>query len=103
LGDYAWFDDNSGSATHPVGEKKHNAWGLYDMHGNVWEWCLDGYESKVPGGADPMGPEEATDRVCRGGSWSGSASYCRSAYRLRYSRGYRDNDLGFRLAAVQSK
>jgi len=70
LGDYAWFDGNSNNQTHPVGEKKANAWGLYDMHGNVWEWCSDWY-GEYPNGAvsDPVGPREGSDRVNRGGGW----------------------------------
>jgi len=103
VGDYAWYDDNSGSTTHPVGEKKPNAWGLYDMHGNVWEWCSDGYGEYEAGVvSDPTGTESASARVGRGGGWRYSAAGCRSAYRLRYSPSVRSDALGFRLAAVQS-
>jgi formylglycine-generating enzyme required for sulfatase activity len=103
LADYAWFDGNSNNQTHPVGEKKANAWGLYDMHGNVWEWCSDWY-GEYPKGAvsDPVGPREGSDRVHRGGSWSGVAALCRSARRGGGDPSNRFNDIGFRVALSSS-
>ena len=86
LGDYAWFDDNSDKETHPVGQKKPNAFGLYDMHGNVWEWCQDTYgdynETPKDGSAyGSLGDEKA--KVLRGGSWGVNPLNCRSANRDR--------------------
>jgi formylglycine-generating enzyme required for sulfatase activity len=102
LDKYAWYYINSGSKTHSVGEKQPNGWGLHDMYGNVWEWCRDWYSYTLPGGTDAEGPATASDRVHRGGSWYISAAYCRSAPRGRDSPEDRSDDLGFRLAAVQS-
>ena len=98
LGEYAWFDDNSGDTTHPVGGKKPNPWGLYDMHGNVLEWCQDWYGGYGSDSAtDPTGPESGSNRVRRGGGWINNSGYCRSANRGRSTPDYRDNYLGFRV------
>lgn len=82
LGDMGWFEGNSGGQPHPVGEKQPNAWGLYDMHGNVWECCED-LRGEYPVGAvtDPKEASSGWGRVCRGGSYHQSAQDCRSAYR----------------------
>ena len=83
LGDYAWYYDNNSSSTHPVAKKKPNDWGLYDMHGNVWEWVNDWYDSSYSSSpeTDPQGPGSSSDRVVRGGSWYNYAQYARSACR----------------------
>ncbi|MBP5320757.1 MAG: formylglycine-generating enzyme family protein, partial [Kiritimatiellae bacterium] len=95
LDEMGWYSNNSGSKTHSVGQKKPNAWGLYDMHGNVWEWCADWYDDYPPGSVtDPTGPAFGGNRVLRGGGWCNLALHCRSAYRLRDLPGGR---YGFRL------
>ena len=131
LGNYAWFADNSGSKKldssdlsnrsknnpreyldtvlsagclpHPVGEKNPNAWGLYDMHGNVLEWCSDFY-SAYPEGAvsDPIGPKEGLNRMMRGGSWTSDAQNCRSAYRQGNAPDEYYANIGFRVALSSS-
>ena len=98
LTDYAWYIDNSGRTTHPVGQGSPNPWGLYDMHGNVLEWCQDWYRP-YPGGivVDPQGATTGVFRVLRGGGWSDVARHCRSAFRGNYYPDLQDNYLGFRL------
>jgi formylglycine-generating enzyme required for sulfatase activity len=104
LGEYAWYLVNSGSTTHTVGQKRPNSWLLYDMSGNVWEWCSDWYGA-YPGGSvsDPKGPPSGSWRVMRGGGWGGVGTGCRSAVHNNESSSNKSSDLGFRvvLAACQ--
>ena len=100
LEDHAWYRENSEERTHPVGQKKPNPWGLYDMHGNVWEWVHDEWHDTYDGAPDDGSAWEdgsGASRVIRGGCWSINARYCRSAHRFRDDQGSRDPYLGFRL------
>jgi formylglycine-generating enzyme required for sulfatase activity len=85
LTDYGWYNLNSGSTTHAVGGKHPNPWGLYDMHGNMSEWCQDWYDSSYPGGAvtDPTGPATGTFRVYRSGGWGSTDANCRTSRRIK--------------------
>ena len=96
LKEYAWYSKNSGRRTHVVRTRSSNPWGLHDVYGNVWEWVQDGYSESLPGGRDPL-VISGSNRVLRGGSWSSSARYLRSAYRHDYHPGYGYYSIGFRL------
>ena len=100
LDQYAWYRKNSVGETHPVGQLKPNAWGLFDMHGNVHEWCRDWFDgryySQSPSNA-PLGPSSGLAKVLRGGDWGSEDWYCRCASRSLSSPDRRSNRLGFRL------
>jgi len=102
LDDYAWYSSNSGNKTHSVGQKKPNGLGIYDMTGNVWEWCSDSYGEKYYGESprdNPQGPSSSSYRVLRGGGWSNGAQSSRAAIRSWDSPDYRYGSyLGFRVA-----
>lgn len=104
LGAAGWFADNAGKKTHPVGQKQANAWGLFDMHGNVAEWCNDLYDKDYyakSADKNPRGPADGKENVLRGGSWKSSADATRSSYRLGETPGFSDaclarDAIGFR-------
>ncbi|MCU0917834.1 MAG: formylglycine-generating enzyme family protein [Planctomycetes bacterium] len=98
LGDYAWFDRNAGGRPQPVGQKKPNPWGLYDICGNVWHWCHDFYQVEYYAASpkeNPRGPQEGDTRVVRGGAWKFSSDNCRSGYRYNENPGYVDVCFGY--------
>jgi len=100
VGDVAWYGSNSGGKTHPVGQKQANEQGIYDMSGNVWEWCWDWYDSSYYGkspAASPKGADGGSSRLLRGGSWNDNDRDCRVANRLDLSPGSRYGSLGLRI------
>jgi formylglycine-generating enzyme required for sulfatase activity len=111
LGDFAWFLDNAVKKTHPVGQKKPNPWGLYDMHGNVAEWCNDVYDKEYYASSpenNPHGPADGKEYALRGGSWKSSSDALRSGYRLGEQPGFSDaclarDAIGFRCVRKAPK
>ncbi len=98
LRDYAWFDKNAGGHPRPVAQKQPNAWGLYDMSGNLWQWCNDFYKVDYyneSSSSDPRGPDAGQTKVVRGGAWRFSAEKCRSGYRYNENPGYADVCFGY--------
>jgi formylglycine-generating enzyme required for sulfatase activity len=98
----AWYTDNSGSSTHPCGTKRANALGIYDMSGNVCEWCTDWYSNSYirDDTNNPTGPSSGYSRVNRGSGWDSKAVRCRVANRFNNSPGYRSYNLGFRVVLI---
>jgi formylglycine-generating enzyme required for sulfatase activity len=107
LTNYAWYFQNihTPEGTNPVGQKLPNPWGLYDMHGNVFEWCQNRDSAYLPGGIalDPQGPTTGLFRGIRGGGWGYPASRCRSAYRSRFYPDFREHFLGFRAVLASGQ
>jgi len=103
LSEFAWYGANSGGKSHRVGTKKPNAWGLYDMHGSLWQWTMDRYavdSYRTSPKADPQGPQTGVLRVVRGGSWFDPATLCRSAHRGYLRPSWIQTHVGFRVAVV---
>jgi formylglycine-generating enzyme required for sulfatase activity len=101
IDEHAWHIDNSGDSAQPVGQKEPNVWGIYDMHGNVWEWVEDdwhnNYKGAPPDGGAWIDKPRGDSRITRGGSWADVVSYCRSALRWPWAADFHNSDLGFRL------
>jgi formylglycine-generating enzyme required for sulfatase activity len=106
LRDHAWFKENSKGEDPPVGKKKPNAWGLYDMHGYIWEWCQDSWHpsyAKAPADGRAWEEQDAKERVVRGGSWADPAEELRSAYRKRLAADHRSDAVGFRCVRAKQE
>ena len=101
IDNFAWYEENSNDATHPVGSKIPNSLGLYDMSGNVSEWCFDSFNAEyyaTSPSVNPKGDTDGTDKAYRGGSWKDDANQCRVTCRNSYTPEYTSNNLGFRVA-----